>query len=90
MEDEITRGKTVFQSTPKFDAYNPIGSVHGGYIAKLLDSAVHSTLPQGKGYTTVELKVNYLRALTDKTGPVRASGQVIQVGERVAVAEGTH
>jgi uncharacterized protein (TIGR00369 family) len=92
VEDEITPGKMVFQGTPTFDAYNPIGSVHGGYIATLLDSAVgcavHSTLPQGKGYTTLELKVNYLRALTDKTGPVRAIGQVIQAGERVAVAEG--
>ena len=84
-------GRVVFQGTPGRQHYNPIGSVHGGYFCTLLDSAlgcaVHSMLPQGQGYTTLELKVNLIRALTDKTGPVRAEGKVIQVGNRVGIAE---
>jgi uncharacterized protein (TIGR00369 family) len=89
---EYEAGRFVFQGTPDRRHYNPIGSVHGGYAATLLDScvgcAIHSMLPAGKGYTTLELKVNYLRALTDKTGPVRAEGKVIQLGGQVALAEG--
>jgi uncharacterized protein (TIGR00369 family) len=89
---EVEEGHAVFQGAPKFDFYNPIGSVHGGWIATLLDScvgcAVHSALPAGKGYTTLELKVNYVRALTDRSGPVRAEGRVIHLGGRVATAEG--
>lgn len=85
-------GRMVFQGTPGRQHYNPLGSVHGGYFCTLLDSAmgcaVHSMLPKGMGYTTLELKVNLIRALTDKTGPVRAEGKVIQVGSRVGVAEG--
>jgi uncharacterized protein (TIGR00369 family) len=85
-------GRIVFQGTPGRQHYNPIGSVHGGYFCTLLDSAVgcavQSMLPKGMGYTTLELKVNLIRALTDKTGPVRAEGKVIQVGGRVGVAEG--
>jgi uncharacterized protein (TIGR00369 family) len=85
-------GLVIFQGTPGKQHYNPSGSVHGGYAATLLDSAVgcavHSMLPAGKGYTTLELKVNYLRAMTDKTGPVRAEGKVITVGNQIAVAEG--
>ncbi|HEY8605825.1 MAG TPA: PaaI family thioesterase [Noviherbaspirillum sp.] len=85
-------GRMVFQGTPGPQHYNPIGMVHGGYAATLLDScvgcAIHSVLPAGKGYSTLELKVNYIRALTDKTGPVRAEGRVINVGNQVAVAEG--
>jgi len=84
-------GRIVFQGTPSKQHYNPLGSVHGGYFCTLLDSAlgcaVHSMLPQGQGYTTLELKVNLIRALTDKTGPVRAEGKVIQVGNRVGIAE---
>lgn len=89
---EVEQGCAAFQGTPRFDFYNPIGSVHGGWIATLLDScvgcAVHSALPAGKGYTTLELKVNYVRALTDRSGPVRAVGQVVHLGGRVATAEG--
>lgn len=89
---EVEEGRAVFQGTPKFDFYNPIGSVHGGWIATLLDScvgcAVHSALPAGKGYTTLELKVNYVRALTRDSGPVRAEGKVIHLGGRVATADG--
>ena len=88
----VEPGIAVFQGTPGFQHYNPSGSVHGGYAATLLDTAVgcaiHSTLPAGKGYTTLELKVNYIRGMTDKTGPVRAEGKVITVGGQVAVAEG--
>lgn len=85
-------GRIVFQGTPGPRHYNPLGSVHGGYFCTLLDSAVgcavHSMLPQGVGYTTLELKVNLIRALTVKTGPVRAEGKVIQVGSQVGIAEG--
>lgn len=85
-------GLAVFQGTPGREHYNPSGAVHGGYAATLLDTAVgcaiHTMLPAGKGYTTLELKVNYIRAMTDKTGPVRAEGKVITVGGQVAVAEG--
>jgi len=85
-------GVAIFQGNPGREHYNPSGSVHGGYAATLLDSAVgcavHSMLPAGKGYTTLELKVNYLRAMTDKTGPVRAEGKVVNVGNTIAVAEG--
>ncbi len=84
-------GRVVFQGTPGKQHYNPIGSVHGGYFCTLLDSAlgctVQSMLPQGQGYTTLELKVNLIRALTEKTGPVRAEGKVIQVGRSVGIAE---
>jgi uncharacterized protein (TIGR00369 family) len=85
-------GRMVFQGTPGPQHYNPIGTVHGGYAATLLDScvgcAIHSMLPAGKGYTTLELKINYIRALTDKTGPVRAEGKVVSVGGQVGIAEG--
>jgi uncharacterized protein (TIGR00369 family) len=85
-------GRVIFQATPGPQHYNPSGAVHGGYAATLLDSAVgcavHSMLPQGKGFTTLELKVNYIRAMTDQTGPVRAEGTVVKVGGQVAVAEG--
>jgi uncharacterized protein (TIGR00369 family) len=88
----VEPGVVIFQGTPGPEHYNPSGAVHGGYAATLLDSAVgcavHSMLPQGKGFTTLELKVNYIRAMTDKTGPVRAEGKVITVGGQVAVAEG--
>lgn len=89
---EAARGSMAFQGTPKTDYYNPIGSVHGGYVATLLDSAlgcaVHTTLEQGFGYTTLELKVNYVRPLTDRTGPVRAEAKVVSVTRRIGIAEG--
>ncbi len=89
---EFEPGRFVFQGTPRKDHYNPLGVVHGGYAATLLDScvgcAVHTMLPAGKAYTTLELKVNYLRAMTEKTGPVRAEGKTIAVGNQTAVAEG--
>lgn len=89
---EIEPGRVVFGGTPDERVYNPIGSVHGGYAATLLDSAVgcavHSMLEAGQGYTTLELKVSYLKALTKKTGPVRAEGVVTKMGRRAAFAEG--
>jgi uncharacterized protein (TIGR00369 family) len=89
---EIEEGRVVFGGHPDESVYNPIGTVHGGYAATLLDSAVgcavHSMLKAGQGYTTLELKVAYHRALTKDTGPVRAEGKVIQVGRRAAFAEG--
>ena len=89
---EAEHGRAVFQGRPLFRHYNPLGSVHGGWIATLLDSAVacavHSTLPVGKTYTTVELKLNYVRALTDKVPLVRAIGLVIHTGGRMGTADG--
>ena len=89
---EIEAGRVVFEGHPDESVYNPIGTVHGGYAATLLDScvgcAVHSTLKAGQGYTTLELKVTYLRAVTKHTGPVRAEGQVVRAGRRAAFAEG--
>jgi uncharacterized protein (TIGR00369 family) len=89
---EAERGRMVYQGTPKSDYYNPIGSVHGGYIATLLDSAlgcaVQTMLERGFGYTTLELKVNYVRPLTDRTGPVRAEANVVNVSRQIGVAQG--
>jgi uncharacterized protein (TIGR00369 family) len=88
----IEPGVAVFQGRPKTKHYNPQGTVHGGWFATLLDSAVacavHSTLPSGKGYTTLELKINIVRALTDAVPLVRAEGKVIHAGRQVATAEG--
>lgn len=85
-------GSAVFQGTPGLEHYNPSGVVHGGYAATLLDTAVgcaiHTLLPAGKGYTTLELKINYIRPMTAATGPVRAEGKVISVGGQVGIAEG--
>lgn len=89
---EANEGRVVFQGTPKFDFYNPIGSIHGGWACALLDScmscAVQTTLRKGFAYTTGELKVNMVRPLTEKTGPVRAEGKVIHPGRQLATAEG--
>jgi uncharacterized protein (TIGR00369 family) len=85
-------GFVVFEGSPTQAVYNPLGSVHGGYAATLLDTvmgcAVHSCLQAGQGYTTLELKIAYHRALTDSSGPVRAEGRVISFGRRAAFAEG--
>jgi uncharacterized protein (TIGR00369 family) len=90
---EVDRGFAVFESEPDRSVYNPIGSVHGGYAATLLDSAcgmaVHSQLAAGQGYTTLELKISYHKGLTDKSGRVRTEGRVVSMGRRVAFAEAT-
>ena len=89
---EWERGRMVFQGMPAMAHYNPLGSVHGGWIAALLDScvgcAVHTTMPVGKAYTTAELKINIVRPLTDKVPMVRAEGKIIHGGNRMATAEG--
>jgi uncharacterized protein (TIGR00369 family) len=88
----LEEGLVVFEGHPDESVYNPIGTVHGGYAATLLDSAmacaVHSQLKAGQGYTTLELKVAYHRALTAESGPVRAEGKVLSLGRRAAFAEG--
>lgn len=89
---EAAPGRTVFQGQPMQRHYNPLGSVHGGWFATLLDSAVgcavHTTLAAGRGYTTAELKINIVRPLSDRVPLVRAIGEVIHVGRRMATAEG--
>lgn len=86
-------GEVVFAFTPQEFHYNPIGSVHGGVISAILDSAMgcalHTLLPAGSGYTTVELKVNFIKGITIKTGEVRAIGKVISKGNRTALTEAT-
>jgi uncharacterized protein (TIGR00369 family) len=89
---EAEEGRVVFAGTPERRHYNPTGAVHGGYAATLLDSAmgcaVHSTLPAGAWYTTLELKVNFTRPMTEDTGRVLCEGTVVHRGGRVATAEG--
>ena len=89
---EVARGHAVFRGTPQEFHYNPLGSVHGGFGATLLDSAmgcaVHSTLGPGDIYTTIEFKINFLRALTHETGDVRGIGKVINETRTTALAEG--
>lgn len=85
-------GRAIFECVPQEFHYNPLGVVHGGLAATLLDTAmacaIHTKLPITVGYTTLELKVNYIRAMTVETGRVRAIGQIVHVGQRTAVAEG--
>lgn len=85
-------GEFIFQGTPDERHYNPLGSVHGGYAATLLDScmgcAIHSLLKKGQGYTTLDLRISYVRALNHAVGPVRAEGKVLHVGRSTALAEG--
>jgi uncharacterized protein (TIGR00369 family) len=84
-------GIVAFSSIPGFRHYNPIGSVHGGYAATLLDSAmglaVHSMLPPGTGYTTLEFKISFIRGMTKDSGVVRSEGRTLNVGRRAATAE---
>ncbi|MEU8588980.1 PaaI family thioesterase [Streptomyces sp. NPDC048664] len=91
--DEVAPGRVVFSLLPGEDHYNPIGSVHGGVYATLLDSAagcaVHSTLPAGTAYTSLDLNVKFLRRVTVDTGRVRAVGTVVNSGRRTALAEAT-
>jgi uncharacterized protein (TIGR00369 family) len=90
---EAEEGRVVFRGEPGPHVYNPIGTVHGGYAATLLDSAcgcaVHSRLTAEQAYTTLELKVAYHKAMTDQTGPVFAEGRILTMGRRVAFAEAT-
>lgn len=89
---EFEPGRMVFQGRPSARFCNPMGTIHGGWIATLLDSAVacaiHTTLPAGRGYTTAELKVSYVRALMPDVPLVRAEGRIINAGRQVGFAEG--
>lgn len=88
---EVGPGRAVFQGTPQTMHYNPMGTVHGGWFATLLDSAlgcaVQTTLPAGSAYTTAELGLNIVRAATSRTGPLRAIGEVVHSGRQLATAE---
>lgn len=90
---EVERGRVVFEGKPDRSVYNPLGAVHGGYAATLLDSAcgiaTHSSLGPGRGHTMLELKISYLRGLSEDSGTVRTTGRVVSVGRRVAFAEAT-
>lgn len=88
---EASAGRAVFQGTPLPQHLNPLGTIHGGWIATLLDSAlgcaIHTMMPVGRSYTTAELSVNYVRAVTPKVQRVRAEGKVIHCGRQLATAE---
>ncbi|MGF6903572.1 PaaI family thioesterase [Paraburkholderia sp. GAS348] len=90
---EVGEGFAAFEGVPSLRAYNPIGTVHGGYAATLLDSAcgcaAHSRLSAKQGYTTLELKVAYHKAITHETGKLRAEGRVLSIGRRAAFVEAT-
>jgi uncharacterized protein (TIGR00369 family) len=89
---EAAEGRAVFAGVPEFRHYNPISSVHGGFHSALLDSAlgcaIFSTLAKGETWTTLELKINFVKAISKDTGPVRAEGRVIHRGRRIATSEG--
>jgi uncharacterized protein (TIGR00369 family) len=89
--DSIEKGSVTFAFTPQEFHYNPIGSVHGGVITAILDSAmgcsIHSLLPAGTGYTTLEIKVNFLKAVSVKSGLLKATGKIIHAGNRTALVE---
>lgn len=88
---EVGEGRAVLQGIPLLQHYNPLGTVHGGWFATLLDSAlgcaVHSKLPAGRSFTTAELSINIVRGASHKTGPLRAVATVVQVGRQMATAE---
>ena len=89
---EAEKGRAVFALTPGSAHYNPLGTVHGGIAATILDScmacAVQTMLDAGFGYTTIEFKITFVRPVTDQTGLVRGIGEVINVGRRLGVSEG--
>lgn len=90
---EVADGFAVFEALPEFRHYNPIGTVHGGFAATLLDSAlgcaIFSTMAKGETWTTLELKLNLVRPISKDTGPVRAEGRIIHRGRTLATSEGT-
>jgi len=89
---ELSHGRAVFEGRPERFAYNPLGSIHGGWAATLLDSAmgcaVHTTLPAGRSYTTVDLSTSLTRAITERVKLVRCEGTVLHTGGSVATAQG--
>ncbi|HEY0185672.1 MAG TPA: PaaI family thioesterase [Rhodopila sp.] len=88
---EVDAGRVVMRLIPAEYHYNPLGTVHGGILATLLDSvmgcAVLSTLPRGRAFTSLEIKVNYVRTVTSESGELSAEGRVVHGGRRSAVAE---
>ncbi|MDP9107125.1 MAG: PaaI family thioesterase [Candidatus Eremiobacteraeota bacterium] len=88
---EAEEGRVVFEGYPGEEHYNPIGVVHGGFGLALFDSAmgcaVHTTLPQGVGYTTTDVQVRFIRGITKDTGPVRCEATAVHVGRSTAIAE---
>ena len=90
---EVADGVVAFEAVPSLSVYNPIGTVHGGFAAAVLDSccgcAVHTKLSPTQAYTTLELKVAYHKAITVETGPMRGEGRVVQFGRRAAFTEAT-
>jgi uncharacterized protein (TIGR00369 family) len=89
---EAEKGRVVFAATPSKRFYNPLGTVHGGWISTLLDSAmgcaVHSVLVPGQAYTTVDITVSFVRPVFEKTGKLKCEGKIVHVGSRIATAEG--
>ena len=89
---DVEPGKVSFTCSPDASMYNPNGAIHGGLVCTLLDSvaglALHSTLPAGKGYTSIEIKVNYLKAVRLDASPLSATGTVVKSGARVGFTEG--
>lgn len=87
----LEEGKAVFEFEPQEFHYNPIGSVHGGVITTVLDTvmgcSLQSVLPQGVAYTTLELKVNFLKAVTLKDGKMKSTGKIIHLGRTTALVE---
>src|SRR3974390_1605086 len=90
---DVENGRITFTCTPDASMYNPLGMVHGGTVCTLLDTvtgcALHTTLPEGVGYTSVEIKVNYLKAVTVASGPLTAMGTVVKAGSRIGFTEAT-
>lgn len=88
---EVGEGRAVFQGIPLLQHHNPLGTVHGGWFATLLDSAlgcaVQTTLPAGRSYTTAELSINIVRSASHRTGPLRAVATVVHAGRQLATAE---
>jgi len=89
---DVEPGKVVFTCEPDASMFNPSGAIHGGLVCTVLDSvaglALHSTLPAGKGYTSIEIKVNYLKPVRLDAGPLSATGTVVKSGARVGFTEG--
>lgn len=90
--DVVEEGRVTFRCSPDESGYNPIGTVHGGVLCTLLDTvcgcAMQSVLPEGKGYTSVEIKVSYVKAVRSNSGPLTAEGTVVKAGSRVGFTEG--
>jgi uncharacterized protein (TIGR00369 family) len=89
---DVDHGSVTWRCHPNESHYNPVGVVHGGLVCTLLDSALgcatHTTLPAGTGYTSIEIKINYLRPVRFDSGPLTCTGRVTKTGRRVAFAEG--